>query len=993
MANQREVYSIYVLAYAQREARPYGEFDKTLASSLGCIHARSEKMLMPSELAARLREMGAESDTERDDDCDVGPSARDRRLEADAHERLLKLVLAGGHVETGGRSLYESAGDEIVRLNAELDLAQTGAGRWCAELQQAKEALTQTRAKVEELRSDIACNAKRVVAAREQGAAAMRERAADAIRRMKNGIKDIMARTALQDAVNAVRALPLSGAPATPHPLDVDACERRKSETFRALDAAGVPFGEAMAGASAAAGEQAGLSAEDAETLRASMFWSEVEPGVWERWGRPGARWRVACAADLAGLRAAARQHRDGRGPSGAHLSPEAPAPARGTPGKATGAEAAEAGKDSVAEEPSGAQGALCDVATAHALAMLRRAMWNKTADRLESGEFTPQRALAKLRAHNEGKVPDADDAAAMTALEALDRGDLCGARDHVGLAAVITRVTRERDAAIADGAALRGQLEGALKARDEARAEAAALGKEIERRRNAWSASELSELRREHQTDREDEPRDRVKRWGARRDRIGVELQRSDLTAFARGYLTGCCDTWGSAEVDLLREQREASPLRPAEDIARELIPDAAVNDFTNESEATLFDVFTAPASQSEVDDLRRAITSLIERSRAEGKRAAVEPKEAPPGMRIEPAQDGPQATGSASHPEALTNADGRVTLIVRDKADAREVAAACVELLGLSSDEVHGGNVVEAFDAGVAEGERRAKAKAAELTEKWTRRVDRHEDQAEADAARGYVEGQHRYRGRAGAVGVCVRDIRKTFGIEPVDPGKPPTGEPAPEASEVVAPPATAAVPADWTMGPDGRANTSPRFEALCDEVARLIRGEAHSLIGGHTRSTAGLIMAQLAHVHGLAPRDAAPYPASPPGAPDRDTLGRAVLAVLHEWTPTYTTTWEQQSENGREHDRLVGERLFNMGVQWARQNAAARAEPEAQDERWQPGAVWEHRSTAGNAARFELVSVLHGRARFFGGLSFAVSAMTEANGWRYVGPAKAG
>lgn len=61
------------------------------------------------------------------------------------------------------------------------------------------------------------------------------------------------------------------------------------------------------------------------------------------------------------------------------------------------------------------------------------------------------------------------------------------------------------------------------------------------------------------------------------------------------------------------------------------------------------------------------------------------------------------------------------------------------------------------------------------------------------------------------------------------------------------------------DWTY--DGTvANSSPEFLRLCDEVERLIRGDAHALIDGRADSTARLIMANLAHKHGLAPTDKA-------------------------------------------------------------------------------------------------------------------------------------
>lgn len=57
-------------------------------------------------------------------------------------------------------------------------------------------------------------------------------------------------------------------------------------------------------------------------------------------------------------------------------------------------------------------------------------------------------------------------------------------------------------------------------------------------------------------------------------------------------------------------------------------------------------------------------------------------------------------------------------------------------------------------------------------------------------------------------------------------------------------------------WTTAESGWTNASPEFERLCSEVERLIRQDAFSLIAGRADNTARLIMAQLAHVHGLAP-----------------------------------------------------------------------------------------------------------------------------------------
>lgn len=56
------------------------------------------------------------------------------------------------------------------------------------------------------------------------------------------------------------------------------------------------------------------------------------------------------------------------------------------------------------------------------------------------------------------------------------------------------------------------------------------------------------------------------------------------------------------------------------------------------------------------------------------------------------------------------------------------------------------------------------------------------------------------------------------------------------------------------DWTCDKHGRANSSEPFERCVDRVAELI---ANHRIGDDPRSTARLIMAQLAHLNGLAPK----------------------------------------------------------------------------------------------------------------------------------------
>lgn len=59
------------------------------------------------------------------------------------------------------------------------------------------------------------------------------------------------------------------------------------------------------------------------------------------------------------------------------------------------------------------------------------------------------------------------------------------------------------------------------------------------------------------------------------------------------------------------------------------------------------------------------------------------------------------------------------------------------------------------------------------------------------------------------------------------------------------------------DWTHDEQGRSNASKEFIRLCRVVECLIRNDAHALINGHADATARLIMAQLAHTQGMAPR----------------------------------------------------------------------------------------------------------------------------------------
>jgi hypothetical protein len=58
------------------------------------------------------------------------------------------------------------------------------------------------------------------------------------------------------------------------------------------------------------------------------------------------------------------------------------------------------------------------------------------------------------------------------------------------------------------------------------------------------------------------------------------------------------------------------------------------------------------------------------------------------------------------------------------------------------------------------------------------------------------------------------------------------------------------------DWTAS-RGKSNSSTAFLNIVEAVAVLILNEAHPIVAGRRHDAARLIVAQLAHVHGLAPQ----------------------------------------------------------------------------------------------------------------------------------------
>ena len=69
------------------------------------------------------------------------------------------------------------------------------------------------------------------------------------------------------------------------------------------------------------------------------------------------------------------------------------------------------------------------------------------------------------------------------------------------------------------------------------------------------------------------------------------------------------------------------------------------------------------------------------------------------------------------------------------------------------------------------------------------------------------------------------------------------------------------------DWTYNPEThRCNDSELFHELERRIAYLIRSSASLLLAGHAESVAGLILAQLAHVHDFGPVEREKLPAPP-------------------------------------------------------------------------------------------------------------------------------
>jgi hypothetical protein len=396
-------------------------------------------------------------------ECDVGPSDRDRRIEAEAHARLSKLILAGGKVETGGRSLYESAGDEIVRLRGELE-------RMHAERDEVRGILDPRRdpgtvaSKARHVVEDLArerelylsmCrekDAERARAGKAETALFAAREDADRLRgalyaanRLLDKCDDSAERRRIE--IDAMKAAARAGSGEAREQgaaemreraaayLDAHAAEdeldgrKREAEVLREIarrvrdiPLSGGPDYGAKVG-QVAAGERAAsrlepdvpaLTEEDRYTLRGDE-WEEQDDGRWFKTFVRGCDpmdhglFDPRTPGGLRALRERARRIR----------AKVPPAP-HGVTGEASGGDRAAGGEGSVAEAQGEKQGAADETPLQRAVGLLHRAMWHRTAEFLRNGELTPRKALEKIRGFISDVPADVDDAAAMAALEAL---------------------------------------------------------------------------------------------------------------------------------------------------------------------------------------------------------------------------------------------------------------------------------------------------------------------------------------------------------------------------------------------------------------------------------------------------------------------------------------------------------------------------------------------------------------------------------------------
>jgi hypothetical protein len=837
-----ERYSIYLMSWGRGSAPaspvcpPDPAFaDAALASGIGVYqHTHGAQLLSIDGFDRCVANLSTDATESARDD--IGLTDRDEREQAEARARLQGLILAGGQTDTGGRWLFDAAADEIVRLRFHIDVLNKEQAhdekidaRRRAELRQAKEALEQARAKVDELRGVVSVQNR------------MLNAAPPAATGLTGDERAALERLGYVEHAGGWQHMWVGPAydPAKPEDL---AELRRDMAGHRELD-------------------KTELSAEDAETLRASGAWRTSEDGlVWV--GPAGGVVDPRTSFGLRGMREAA-----------AELRTKAPPVAHGEPGKVTGGDHAAGGKSSLAEgqgaaqdtSPAPGQGAvphggdrgqalpkptrvevgqrwrhlhdgldrvveqLTEESAYLSKAAGRPAMLTSQEGMLESPLWTflggpspqdpsPKRGPCDSGSHVDFEPCDLCPDGAPAAAESTDGPT---ARDAVagmllrygfdGMAWDVCRGTEPREivAAMGRGPALDARVPKAapcISALD-ALARGAVEVHIFERRtrfqaiRIALAALDGETL--EHAARRvireRDEAREEVDRWigraadlekqrdeackdalDAMREARTLRYRVAELETIAASFICGKCGTFPS------EGEPQPSGMRIERRVEGEWLIGA-----TDESDGCGITDPNGRFMCSRHFDGEHMATGI---DRGDGRRVFARWPIASPARLVEP------ASGGTSHPEALTSADGRVTLIIRDGVDADDVFKACAELLDMPSESAELVRVAGlasdlSFASGVEEGSHRAKAKAAELATSWeTRRQDTLRLRASVK------HGSTTWARRDSSALIrqsCILELSDAFDIPlpatPPGPGKPPTGEPVPDASGVVPPSGT--------------------------------------------------------------------------------------------------------------------------------------------------------------------------------------------------------
>jgi hypothetical protein len=460
--------------------------------------------------------------------------------------------------------------------------------------------------------------------------------------------------------------------------------------------------------------------------------------------------------------------------------------------------------------------------------------------------------------------------------------------------------------------------------------------------------ARALSDLRRAHHAERDDEPANIDDRWQHRRERLSRDTHGS-ASAFERAYLHGMRDAYTVAGVEMRRARGQAE---------RELGNPAVLKHWSDRTP----DEIERWAEEAEGDNPRHA-------SWCRGVAAGIREGERRAGEAWQRATEAGSPAGAAGAMAGF-RARNRAWQDATGVEQPEYVQAAKASLVE---------RAITQLEVGIAEGERRAEEKARldveravaaeaargdaarlEVHEKYlaTARelvTDWEERRTNNIAGRDDTNLSRFTRDRLGAKAdareTCINDLRAAFNLSD---NKPPTGgEPAPVDNGPAHGPGCD-VRADRTQCafdcPKRRADMAKRSEAVADRATTHVEPAQQS-----TDERPGLAAGQTW----------------------RDVSGAEYLIQEREERTPCSTLFAVSAGGG-----LVPMYRADAPSGWTIVSDAPAAE------RWRPGAVWERigeRVTVRDSSDDEIVFCEHGWCT-------DRHLMTERNGWRYVGPGAA-